>query len=100
MRIPCPHCGSRSHEEFAYLGDAMLGKRPEAPPPDPASGEDDEALRRAFCDYVYLRDNPPGRHHELWFHASGCQEWLVVERDISTHRVFSAQSVRNAGAGA
>ena len=22
MRIPCPHCGERGHEEFLYLGDA------------------------------------------------------------------------------
>jgi sarcosine oxidase subunit delta len=96
MRIPCPHCGSRSHEEFSYLGDAMLRDRPESPPPDPATGEDSPAVREAFAAYVYLRDNPPGRHRELWFHASGCQEWLVVERHMSTHEVFGAWPARAA----
>lgn len=77
MRIPCPHCGARGHDEFAYYGDAAPSR------PDP-SGPDAE---RAFCDYVYLRDNPAGLHRELWYHAHGCQSWLVVERDTRTHAI-------------
>ena len=52
MRIPCPLCGERGAEEFAYHGDATL-RRP-----------DRAATPEAWADYVYLRDNPPGRHSE------------------------------------
>ncbi len=83
MRIPCPLCGERGAEEFAYHGDATL-RRP-----------DRAATPEAWADYVYLRDNPPGRHSELWYHASGCQAWLVVERDVRTHGVFAAQLARD-----
>ena len=86
MRIPCPHCGPRGHEEFAYYGDATPVR------PDPAGAD----AERAFCDYVYLRDNPAGVHRELWYHAHGCQAWLIVERDTRTHavgRVLTARDV-------
>ena len=80
MLIPCPHCGLRTHEEFTYLGDATRVR------PD-ASRADAEP---AFFDYVYIRDNPAGRHRELWFHGAGCHAWLVVERDTRTHEIFGA----------
>ncbi len=80
MLIPCPHCGLRTHEEFTYLGDATPVR------PD-ASIADAEA---AFFDFVYVRDNPAGRHRELWFHGAGCHAWLVVERDTRTHEIFGA----------
>ena len=85
MRIPCPHCGPRTHEEFTYHGDATV-RRP------PATGPDAEA---AFCDYVYTRDNPCGLHRELWFHQGGCHEWLVVERDTRNHDIKAAVSARS-----
>jgi methylglutamate dehydrogenase subunit B len=85
MRIPCPHCGPRSHEEFAYHGDATVRR------PSPA-GPDAET---AFYDYVYVRNNPFGRHRELWFHQSGCHEWLVVERDTSNHEIMGAVPARS-----
>lgn len=84
MLIPCPHCGPRIHDEFAYHGDATA-RRPDPAQPDATS---------AFYEYVYLRDNPAGPHRELWFHASGCQEWLVVERDTRTHVISGARPAR------
>jgi sarcosine oxidase subunit delta len=78
MRIPCPHCGERGNDEFFYLGAAGL-TRPAA-----------DAQPGAWHDYVYLRDNPAGKHSELWQHAHGCRRWLVVTRDTRTHAVFSA----------
>ena len=87
MRIPCPHCGPRSHEEFSYLGDANL-RRPQAPAP--GDDADSPATLQAFCDYVYIRENPAGAHRELWFHAMGCHAWLVVERDTRTHAITGA----------
>ena len=85
MRIPCPHCGPRSHDEFTYYGDATL-RRPTA---TGATGEPE------FYDYVYVRDNPYGPHRELWFHQGGCHEWLVVERDTRTHAIASAVPARS-----
>jgi sarcosine oxidase subunit delta len=84
MRIPCPHCGPRSHDEFTYYGDATV-RRPTA------TGT---AGAPEFYDYVYVRDNPHGPHRELWFHQGGCHEWLVVERDTRTHAIASAVPAR------
>jgi methylglutamate dehydrogenase subunit B len=81
MRIPCPLCGVRGHEEFTYYGDAGPVR------PDPARSD----AEAAFCEYVYLRDNPAGPHRELWFHAAGCQAWLAVERDTRAHTVQRAE---------
>ncbi|MSP66524.1 MAG: sarcosine oxidase subunit delta [Alphaproteobacteria bacterium] len=92
MRIDCPYCGERGSEEFSYLGDAdTLMARPDADRPDAAA---------AFHAYVYLRDNPAGRHRELWYHGAGCHSWLVVTRDTRTHAitvVISAAAPRAAG---
>jgi len=88
MRIPCPHCGQRDVREFAYLGDATVRR------PDPNGPS---ALER-FVEYVYLRDNPAGRHREYWYHGSGCQAWLVVTRDTLTHEIFDAEPASQPGA--
>ena len=78
MRIPCPHCGERGHDEFSYLGAAGL-VRP-----------DQDAALEIWNEYVHLRDNPAGPHRELWQHAHGCRRWLVVTRDTRTHAVLGA----------
>jgi heterotetrameric sarcosine oxidase delta subunit len=85
MRINCPHCGPRGHDEFTYGGDATRQR------PDPAA-PDAEA---AFCDYVYLRDNPDGTHRELWFHAAGCHAWLIIERDTRTQVIGAVVPARS-----
>ena len=77
MRIKCPHCGLRDHSEFSYEGDATI-KRPE--------NDDADAWR----DYVYHRDNPRGKHKELWSHISGCRAWVVVERNTFTHEIYAS----------
>lgn len=82
MRIPCPHCGERDVREFLYLGDASV-RRPDH------SGDDATA---AFVDYVYFRDNPAGPHKEYWYHAGGCQCWIVVTRDTEKHDVLGAEA--------
>jgi len=83
MRIPCPHCGSRSSEEFAYLGDAT--------PDRPA----DDAPEADWFAFVYLRDNPAGPLHELWHHVLGCRSWIVIERDTVTHEVRGSVTARD-----
>ena len=77
MRLTCPTCGERGIEEFSYFGDATLAR--------PAL----DAPAQAWVDYVYFRNNPAGPHSELWYHAAGCHAWLVVERDVRTHEIFS-----------
>lgn len=86
MLIPHPILGSRDAREFTYLGDVRLLDRP-----DPA-GPDAEA---AFCDYVFLRDNPAGVHSELWFHEQGDRSWLVVTRNTVTHEILRAELARD-----
>jgi sarcosine oxidase subunit delta len=85
MRLHCPHCGPRAQEEFAYYGDGTPQR------PDPAAADADSQ----FYDYVYLRDNSDGAHRELWYHASGCQTWLIVERNTRTHAIVAVASARN-----
>lgn len=82
MRIPCPHCGARFAEEFSYLGAADL--------PRPA----DDAPLSDWTEHVYQRENPMGRHRELWRHNAGCGAWLVVTRDTRTHEIFAAEPAR------
>ena len=90
MRIDCCHCGPRGNEEFAYLGDANV-QRPVADPALPL----DDAARQQWVDYVYLRDNPAGRHRELWQHVAGCRAWLEVTRDVRTHAILKVEPARD-----
>jgi sarcosine oxidase subunit delta len=64
------------------LGDATR-KRP--------SPEGSHALDR-FFEYVYLRENPAGRHCEYWYHGYGCQSWLIVTRDTTTHEISKVEA--------
>jgi sarcosine oxidase subunit delta len=89
MRINCCHCGQRSNEEFIYLGDATV-VRPDGDPSVPL----DEAVRKNWVDYVYVRTNPAGPHRELWQHVSGCRAWLVVTRDTRSHEILSVEPAR------
>lgn len=87
MRIPCPYCGSRDVQEFTCLGDATP-QRPEGKNP------------QAMYDYVYLRDNPRGRHKEHWYHGAGCHAWLVVERDTLSHEIYGVTPAKDRARGA
>jgi sarcosine oxidase subunit delta len=87
MRITCTHCGPRDHSEFAYGGDAARAY--------PGLDCTDTAT---WHDYVFLRDNPRGRHAEYWHHVHGCRRWLRVERDTVTHEIFSVEDAATAKA--
>jgi sarcosine oxidase subunit delta len=93
MRIPCPHCGERSHAEFTYLGDAAP-RRPQPLRRPVAEAGEVQAVARETFDYVYLRDNPPGRLREWWQHSGGCRAWVMVERDVSTHLLGKVTAAR------
>jgi sarcosine oxidase subunit delta len=77
MRIRCPFCGERDSSEFSIGGDASVQR------PDPMTHD----APTRFFEAIYLRENPAGRHEELWYHATGCRSWLKVTRDTRTHEV-------------
>lgn len=79
MLITCPHCGARDVTEFTYGGAAGIA-RPAAP---------SETSDAEWVDYVYMRDNPRGRHDEIWQHSAGCRRWIAVRRDTLTHDVIA-----------
>jgi heterotetrameric sarcosine oxidase delta subunit len=74
LRIFCPCCGERNHDEFRYGGDATV-QRPAV----------DETSFDVWYDFVYARRNPRGAHREYWQHVAGCRQWLIVERHTVTH---------------
>ncbi|SEG30739.1 sarcosine oxidase subunit delta [Bosea lathyri] len=88
MRITCPHCGARDVQEFTYLGDAS-----------PSRPDGLEATEAAMFDYVYQRENPAGRHRELWYHGAGCHAWLTVTRDTRTHAIEAVEPTKRPKAG-
>ena len=85
MRIKCPFCGERSLDEFAYHGDATVTR------PDPAAPN----AMAEFVSYLYERTNPDEWHRELWYHAAGCQSWLVVTRHVTCHVITSVESAKD-----
>jgi sarcosine oxidase subunit delta len=88
LRIDCPFCGVRDHDEFRYGGDASVAR--------PGHDDPDQA---AWYGYVYVRANPKGAHREYWQHLMGCRQWLLVERDTVTHAIASVASAREAPRG-
>ena len=80
IRIECPYCGRRDHDEFVYVGDASRIR-----PPMGSETKDPEPWLR----YVYLRDNPRGAHFEFWQHVHGCRAFVKVLRDTMTHEVLA-----------
>lgn len=86
MIIDHPLLGPRDAAEFVYKGDAALIDRPDGMAED---------IDDAFHDYAYLRDNPAGLHHELWYHEQGDRSWLVVTRDTVTHEITKVELARD-----
>ncbi|WP_407175665.1 sarcosine oxidase subunit delta [Bradyrhizobium sp. STM 3562] len=89
MLIPCPHCGARDIQEFAFLGAAGTER--------PCGLAATEA---AMFEYVYQRANPLGLHEEFWYHGAGCHCWLVVRRNTFTHSIESVTTAKDARVGA
>ncbi|WP_300072448.1 sarcosine oxidase subunit delta [uncultured Ruegeria sp.] len=86
MIIPHPLLGPRDSSEFVYLGDSSLIDRPDWQA---------ENAAEAFYDYAYLRGNPAGEHHELWYHEGGDRSWLVVTRNTVTHEISKVELARD-----
>ena len=74
--IDCPWCGPRAESEFAYGGEGGIAR------PMATEAMSDEQ----WGDYVFMRKNPKGLHHEQWRHASGCGKWFNALRDTVSYR--------------
>jgi len=84
--IPCPNCGSRDVNEFAYGGEIAV--RPEA-----------RRNVRELGSYLYFRRNVAGIQDEWWFHRLGCELWFQAERDTRSNEVLRTKSGGGPGAG-
>ncbi len=73
--LPCPYCGPRPVDEYAYFGEVT-----DRPGPSPSM--------RELTDYVYFRDNVAGVQREWWQHRLGCGEWFLADRDTRTNEVL------------
>jgi sarcosine oxidase subunit delta len=84
MRISCPHCGIRDHDEFTFGGTSHISR--------PSFDCSDEE----WSQYLYFRDNPKGLHYERWQHAYGCGRWFNVARDTQTHVILAVYPMGDA----
>jgi len=73
--IPCPYCGPRNSNEFAYSHERT-------PRPSPATTS--QAEWRA---YLYDKRNPAGWTSETWYHRAGCRKFLRVERHTVSNEI-------------
>jgi methylglutamate dehydrogenase subunit B len=73
--LPCPNCGPRDVNEFAYQGEITM--RPKESP-----------TFRELTSYLYFRKNVAGVQREWWYHRLGCQAWFHAERDTRTNEVL------------
>jgi sarcosine oxidase subunit delta len=76
LQINCPWCGKRAESEFTCGGEGGI-VRPLAT---------DTMSDAAWGDYVFMRKNPKGLHHEQWRHSSGCGRWFNALRDTVSYK--------------
>ena len=77
--LPCPNCGPRDVNEFAYAGEVSVRPRPTPPFSELAA-------------YLFLRRNVAGIQREWWFHRFGCERWFQAERDTRTNEILTTAS--------
>ena len=75
LLIECPWCGPRAESEFSCGGEGGIMR-----PLQPESLTDKE-----WGDYLFMRKNPRGMHHEQWLHTQGCRRWFKAQRDTVTY---------------
>jgi sarcosine oxidase, subunit delta len=86
LQIHCPWCGARAETEFTCGSEGGIA-RPLAT----------ETLSDAqWGDYVFMRKNPKGLHHEQWRHASGCGRWFHALRDTVSYRFHAVWKIGEA----
>ena len=83
LLIPCPHCGDRDESEFDYGGRAI------ALPALVATAEE-------WHQALHLGNDNEDTADEYWYHQAGCEKWIRLRRDLSTHE-FIDVTVRDTG---
>ena len=83
LLISCPWCGPRDEVEFHCGGEAHIVR-----PKDPDALSDAE-----WADYLFMRSNPKGLHHERWVHTQGCRRWFNVLRHTVSHQILAAYRI-------
>jgi len=78
LLIPCPWSGPRAESEFEYGGEGGITR-----PLQPDTLTDEE-----WGDYVFMRKNPKGLHHEQWRHI-GSGRWFNLLRDTVNNRILA-----------
>ena len=86
LLITCPYCGPRDESEFSCGGEAHIAR-----PTDSMALSDAE-----WADYLFMRKNPKGLHHEQWRHTRGCGRWFNVLRDTVSYRVHATWRIGEA----
>ncbi len=77
LTLTCPVCHATGDEtDFHYGGQAHV-RRPASH--DPADITDEQQR-----DYLFIRKNPKGLHHERWRCDRGCGKWFHAGRDTMT----------------
>lgn len=76
LQIECPFCGPRAETEFTYGGEGGIVR------PTQTETMTDEQ----WGDYLFMRTNRMGIHHEQWRHSSGCGRWFNALRDTVSYR--------------
>jgi sarcosine oxidase subunit delta len=79
LRLTCPVCGIEADESWFHPGGEAGLRRVVA--------EGVEAGGEALADYLYMRQSPRGRSHELWLCRHGCGKWFEAVRDSVTQEI-------------
>lgn len=74
LLIPCPNCGPRAEEEFAYGGPARVLPR--------LDGKADAA---AWHQAVHSGGTSATIQSEFWYHHAGCESWVTLQRNLRSH---------------
>jgi len=86
LRIPCPWCGPRDVGEFHCGGEAHIAR----------PGDSERIGDDIWADYLFMRRNAKGRHHERWQHRHGCRRWFHMTRDTVSDRVLAVYLIDEA----
>jgi len=86
LQIHCPWCGPRAESEFNCGGEAGVAR-----PLNPESLTDAD-----WGDYLFMRKNPKGMHHEQWRHTHGCGRWFNTLRDTVSYRIHATWRIGEA----
>lgn len=84
LLISCPWCGPRDEREYIYGGDSI--KLPLLVDSMPES-------MKEWHEAVHIRSNTTEQNRELWFHGSGCEAWIEVVRNTSSHEIIQTFAV-------